>query len=332
MATSVVSVPPTATPPAPAARVACLGEALVVLVAEPGQLEDSAAFERSIGGAELNTAIGLAAAGIPPALLTAVGDDGFGRHLLARAGELGVDTSAVRIDPARATGMYVKERGGGSGLANDLPRGVSRMHYYRAGSAASALDAGYLREAAVRAILDGAQAVHVTGITPALSSATLALTRAVRASAPRALLSFDVNWRPALWRGREREGAGILHELAAGSDLVLLGAEEARIVAGSDDPDAVRRALPGPRRLVVKHDGGAVTAFDEAASRHLRPDAVTITEAIGAGDAFAAGFLAAVLDGGDLDAALARGHRLAERVLRSTRDHAALDPTGAVIS
>jgi 2-dehydro-3-deoxygluconokinase len=82
---------------------------------------------------------------------------------------------------------------------------------------------------------------------------------------------------------------------------------------------------------VLKHDGGAVTAFDGSASRHLRPDAVSITEAIGAGDAFAAGYLAAVLDDGDLDAALAGGHRLAERVLRSTHDHAALDPTGVVI-
>ncbi|GAA2090147.1 hypothetical protein GCM10009840_31370 [Pseudolysinimonas kribbensis] len=318
--------------PMPAPRVACLGEALIVLVAgRPGPLEESADFERSIGGAELNTAIGLVAAGIPSALLTAVGDDGFGRHLVARASQLGVDTSAVRVDPARATGMYVKERGGGTGAATDLPLGASRMHYYRAGSAASALGPEYLDEASVRAILDGVQAVHVTGITPALSPTTLELTRALRSAAPRALLAFDANWRPALWRGREREGADVLRELAAGSDLVLLGEEEARIIVGSDDPDAVRRALPAPRRLVLKHDGGAVTAFDGPVSRRLRPDAVTITEAIGAGDAFAAGYLAAILDDGDLDAALAGGHRLAERVLRSTHDHAAHDPAGAVI-
>ncbi|WP_258185979.1 PfkB family carbohydrate kinase [Microbacterium sp. PAMC22086] len=44
-------------------------------------------------------------------------------------------------------------------------------------------------------------------------------------------------------------------------------------------------------------------------------------ETIGAGDAFAAGFLAGILTGLSLTGSLARGHRIATRALVSTRDH-----------
>lgn len=311
-------------------QVCCIGEALVVLVAEqPGPLEDAATFSRSIGGAELNVAIGLEHCGIPTALLTRVGDDGFGRHLVESAMRQGVDVTAVEVDPRRATGLYVKERGGATALPTDLGRGNSRMHYFRAGSASSAFSPEYLRRLEVDRLLSGATLVHTTGITPALSASALAMTEELllrKRSVQR--ISFDVNWRPQLWLGREAEGAATLARLAASADVVLIGASEALVLFDTAEPDEIRAALPGPRWLIVKNDGNAATGFDGDARVDVDAFAASVVEAIGAGDAFAAGFLAGLARERPLEQCLREAHGLALRALASTGDHVVAPAAG----
>jgi 2-dehydro-3-deoxygluconokinase len=308
------------------AKVVCVGEALTVLVPTvPGPLEEAETFRRSVGGAELNVAIGLASLGVAAAIVTRVGDDGFGRNILREAARHGIDVSAVETDPVRSTGVYLKEVGSGSAHPADLPAGASRMHYYRAGSAGSALDPALLERPSMRTLLDGAALVHTTGITPALSAGALELCR-VLVREPRAgrLVSFDLNWRPALWVGREAEGIAIVTDLARHSDVVLLGASEALIVFGTTDPAELRSLLPEPRILVVKNDGNAATAFDGAQRVDVPALRVDVVEAIGAGDAFAAGFLAALVTGEGDDVvrrALEAAHRLAVIALSSDGDH-----------
>lgn len=306
------------------AKVVCVGEALTVLVPQvPGALESCDTFVRGIGGAELNVAIGLAARGVPSALLTRVGDDGFGRHLLGEAEALGVDVSAVEIDPRRATGLYVKEVGGESRHPFDLGPATSRMHYYREGSAGSALSPLTLARPEARALLDQAPLVHLTGITPALSASArdLCLALAAEPRDERRLLSFDLNWRPALWAGREAEGAQTLAQLARAADVVLLGVSEARIVFGTDDPAELRGRLSEPRILVLKNDANAATAFDGTERFDVPALEVRVVEAIGAGDAFAAGFLGALVTGSGVHAAVEEAHRLAIVALASHTDH-----------
>src|SRR5690554_6447866 len=134
-------------------KVACIGEGMVVLVQDqPGPLEASRSFSRGIGGAELNVAMALASLEVGTAWLSRVGDDGFGRHITATLAARGVDTRAIEVDVSRPTGLYVKERGVKSGIANDLGAGASRMHYFRRGSAASGLAPEYLRRPLVRDI------------------------------------------------------------------------------------------------------------------------------------------------------------------------------------
>jgi 2-dehydro-3-deoxygluconokinase len=306
------------------AKVASVGEALTVLVpTEPGALEDAETFRRSIGGAELNVAIGLAARGVSSALLTRVGDDGFGRHIDSELRKHGVDASGVEIDPARKTGLYIKEIGGAAEAhPHDLGSGSSAMHYFRASSAGSALSPAYLERPEVRDILDAVAIVHTTGITPALSESALDLSRAlVEARRPGRLLSFDLNWRPALWAGREADGVEIIASLARGSDVVLLGASEAQTVFGTTDPGELRERLREPRILVVKNDGNAATAFDGPERVDVPALNVDVVEAIGAGDAFAAGFLAGLVDGADVRASVEAAHRLAVVALASQGDH-----------
>lgn len=295
----------------------CLGEGLVSLVpAVAGPLEDCRTFHRSLAGAEWNTAIALASAGVGAAVVSRVGDDGFGRFLRAELRRHGVDDSAIEVDPEAPTGLYVKE-------LRPLPEGSvdSTMHYYRRGSAAAAMSPETIALPDVSRLIQRAALVHTTGITPALSDTARAAQDAVFA-APREsrLISFDVNWRPALWRGRHDEGRAAITDYARRADVVFCTAADADAVFGTSDPDSLRTLLPQPRHLVVTRPGGA-TAYDGAERIESAALDAPVVETVGAGDAFAAGFLAGVLSGLSLTGSLARAHRIATRALTSTRDH-----------
>jgi len=314
-------------PTPPHIRAVTVGEGLAVLVARPGPLEDSPAFDRTAGGAELNVATVLTQLSIGTAWVSRVGDDGFGRYLVRHLRERGVDTSAVYTDPARPTGLYIKERGGGSPHPADLAAGASRMLYYRTGSAASALSPADL--AADAALLEQCELIHFTGITTALSPSATELTDALIALPRRGrLVSFDLNFRPALWIRRDTgtDAADILARQLRGSDVAFLGADEAQEVFGTGDPARLREMFPQPRHLVVKNSGHSVTGF--LGSGHVEVPALSleVTEAIGAGDAFAGGYLAALLHGRPHEQLLRYGHLCAAAALTGTGDVAELPP------
>ncbi|WP_235748211.1 sugar kinase [Nocardia coffeae] len=306
-------------------RAVTVGEGLAVLVARPGPLEDSPAFERTAGGAEVNVATVLTQLGIGTAWISRVGRDGFGRYLIRHLNEHGVDTSAVHTDPARPTGLYVKERGGGSALPTDLAAGSSRMLYYRTGSAASALSPADLTAAA--GVLEHCELIHFTGVTTALSPSATELTDAILAL-PRhgRLISFDLNYRPALWIRRSDDAADILARQVRAADVAFLGADEAQEVFGTGNPARLREMFPQPRHLVIKNSGHSVTGFlgeDRCETPALR---LRVTEAIGAGDAFAGGYLAALLQGRPHEQLLRFGHLCAAAALTGTGDVAELPP------
>ncbi|BAW05972.1 sugar kinase [Nocardia seriolae] len=315
----------------PTARAVTVGEGLAVLIAAPGPLEDSPVFDRGAGGAEANVACVLSQLGIPTGWLSRVGDDGFGRYLVRQLTARGVDTSAVTTDATRPTGVYVKERGGGSDRPTDLAAGSSRMLYYRTGSAASALSPADLRSA--RALLEAAELIHFTGITTALSPTATELTDALLTLPRRGrLISFDLNYRPALWARRTEFAPDILARHIAGSDVVFLGADEAEEVFGIDDADRLRLAFPQPRHLIVKNDKHSVTGFLGADRLEVPALTLEVTERIGAGDAFAGGYLAALLQRRPHEPLLRFGHLCAAAALTGTGDIADLPPLPALES
>lgn len=337
----------TSTASAPPAVVVCIGESMATLLPEQsGPLEHVERFRRGVGGAESNVACGLVALGVPAAWISRVGEDGFGRLMLAELAARGVDTSAVRIDPRRATGLYVKEIGGRTGLPYDLGPESSRLHYYRTGSAASALSPEALGTPAAETLLSGARIVHLSGITAGLGRLSgheggRRLVEAVfELRRPGQLISFDLNWRPRVWQLPEPTGsssaadadsadpgsgsrppAEILAELAARADILLLGTDEAAEVFGTDDPHRLRSLLPGPRILVVKDAARGATAFDRGEATTEPALRVEVVEPIGAGDAFAAGYLAGLLRGHDQRRRLRLGHVCAAAALMVHGDH-----------
>ncbi|NEB88676.1 PfkB family carbohydrate kinase [Streptomyces anulatus] len=339
--------------------VVCLGESMVTfLPSQPGRLADVPSFGRGIGGAESNVACALAAAGHRAAWVGRVGADGFGDHLVETIASYGVDTSAVRRDPVRPTGIYFR-------TATDRGTDTHEVAYYRAGSAASAMSP---ENVPYEDLLAG-RILHLSGITAALSADCLALLRDLTAPRPgRPLVSFDVNHRPHLWRGGEAD-ASVLLELARRCDLVFVGEDEAEEAWGIVGAEAIRAALPEPSVVVVKRGSAGATVFasglrpgprssnaggaedaagagatgaggaeDAAGGAGLGPDTVTlvpalrvdVVAAVGAGDAFAAGFLSATLRGLPVRERVRHGHLMAAAVLTvpgdltdpPARDHA----------
>jgi 2-dehydro-3-deoxygluconokinase len=277
---------------------------------EDGPAEAVRTWIRTVGGAESNVACHLSGLGVRAGWVSAVGDDALGRAVVADVAAAGVDVSGVVIDATRPTGLYLKEID-----PSDTP-----VRYYRSGSAASHLGPELLSTMD----LNGVLLVHTSGITPALSASCLAMTRALFAL-PRQThrLSFDLNWRPALWEGRD---AAVLRELADAADIVLAGEDEALAVWGSGEPQRIRTILRGPETLVVKHgERGATMIERDPATGDDRPAVfepalrLDVVEPIGAGDAFAAGFLAATLAGVSPRRRLRAGHLRAAAALR-TRD------------
>ncbi|WP_081916147.1 sugar kinase [Saccharothrix sp. NRRL B-16314] len=284
--------------------VVCLGETMAVLVpAEPGPVRAARTWTRAIGGAESNVAIHLARLGVRSRWVSAVGDDAFGGAVLDAVGGAGVDVTGVRVDPDRPTGLYVKEAD-----ADGSP-----VRYYRRGSAASAMGPDTLD----RLDLDGVVLTHVSGITAALSDRCLDLLRAILARPRAVTVSFDLNWRPALWRDRD---PSVLRDLADAADVVLAGSDEAQTVWGTGDPAELRALLPGPTTLVIKQGARGATVVEGGATTFQPGLRVDVVEPVGAGDAFAAGYLAAHLAGDPPGRRLRAGHLQAAAALLTRED------------
>jgi 2-dehydro-3-deoxygluconokinase len=312
-------VTPSQPSPTPAFDAVCLGESMVTFVPSvPGPLSDVPTFHRAIGGAESNVACTLARAGHRTRWISRVGADGFGDHLLGAIAACGVDVGAVRRDPDRPTGVYFRT----AGDRDAAGPGRAEVVYYRTGSAASALSPALVR----RDELWSGRVLHLTGITAALSATCRSLVRRLTRREPgRPLLSFDVNHRPALWRDADPR---LLLDLARGCDLVFVGEDEAAAAWGLPDADAVRAELPEPGALVVKQGAAGATLYQGGERLRVPAPAVDVVAHVGAGDAFAAGFLSATLRGLAPPARLRHGHLMAAAALTVPGD-LAVPPTRA---
>jgi 2-dehydro-3-deoxygluconokinase len=256
------------------------GETMVLGVpAMPGRLRHAPALELKVGGAESNVAIALSRLGVSAGWISSLGDDEPGQLVLDRVRGEGVDTSQVRRLQDHPTGLYLREKVGREVL----------VYYYRRGAAAStmapgAFDPGYLR---------GAEFLHLTGITPALSADcrdfTLWAARTARENGAR--VSFDVNYRSKLWSAEEARS--FEEEMLPHTDLLLVGDDEAQALWGREGEELVRElAAAGPREVVLKRGGEGCLGLVEDRVIEQPVFSVEEVDPVGAGDAFDAGYLA----------------------------------------
>ena len=281
-----------------------IGETMVLvtpLEAEP--LETANTFRLDAGGAESNVASHLCDLGTPTAWVSQLGDDALGRRLERLLRERHVDTRWVRLVASAPTGAYFKDPGNG-------------VQYFRAGSAASRMDPAIIEKVPLESI----RLVHLSGITEALSASCADMVKVIiaRVAAAPTLLSFDVNYRSALWT--VTQAAPALAQSAGGADIVFVGLDEARTLWGARTPDEVRAMFPGAPYLIVKDGDVGATDYSPTGTVFVPATPTDVVEVVGAGDAFAAGYLNALLHGLGSVERLRAGHERAVLVLQSTSD------------
>ena len=214
--------PPAAGAGTPFPRVVTFGEVLLRL--SPGhpheRLFQSPALRTYFGGAEANVAAGLAALGVPADHVTRLPDNPLGDAALAALRAAGVGVAHAARGGARM-GLYFVE--GGADLR------PLRVVYDRAGSAFSELQPAHVDWDAA---LGGAGWLHVSGITPVLGDGPArALDAALDAARARGVpVSVDLNWRPALWRGRNPRP--VLEPIAARADLLVANPGAIEVMLG----------------------------------------------------------------------------------------------------
>jgi 2-dehydro-3-deoxygluconokinase len=266
-----------------------LGETMLSLVAIDGTMADASTFRATHGGAESNACVAAARAGLRPAWVSRLGDDAAGDRVIAALRASGVDVRWVRRDPERSTGLMLRDTSGS-------------VRYWRAGSAASALEPSALDDVPVAA----ARSALVTGITALIGPGPqrTAIAFLDRAGGLRAV---DPNLRPGLW-GSDR-AFELIRPLIERCDVLLAGEHELMSLLGAGGETLARRAADlGPREVVLKRGaGGAAALAPDGTWRERRPVPVTDVDPVGAGDAFNAAYIAARLRGGDVDDALDAG-------------------------
>ncbi|HEX6515710.1 MAG TPA: sugar kinase [Nocardioidaceae bacterium] len=297
----------------PAHQVVTIGESMLLAVPPaPGRLRHAPSVLLKMAGAESNVAIGLARLGVRVAWAGLLGDDEPGRLVLDRIRAEGVDTSGARLVPGRPTGLFLREE----------VAGQVRVYYYRQGSAASTMAPGSVDPAR----LDGASYLHLTGVTAALSPdcAEFVLWAAKEARSRGVRVSFDVNYRSRLWEAPAARAT--VEEVLPHVDLLFVSTEEAAALWGWTDDDAAvaELAAAGPSEVVVKRGRHGSSVWTDGGRVDADPFAVRQVDPIGAGDAFAAGYLAAALAGADPTERLRRANAMGALSVSTLGDYEGL--------
>lgn len=294
-----------------------LGESMVSL-RSGGPLSAGGSLSMHVAGAESNVAVGVARMGHSVSWAGVVGSDPHGQFILRQLRSEGIGLHH-REDAARSTGvMFLEQR----------TADVSRAYYYRAGSAGSTLSIPDVDTA----LQGGARVVHLTGITAALSAEARRAVEyaAERAAAEGILVSLDVNYRAKLWS--RDEARAVLAPIARHATIVIASEDELDLVApplGADETLLAKRLLEqGVREVVVKRGAEGAGAYTADGRWDVPAVPVTSIDTVGAGDAFTAGYLSALLDGEDVAGRLRRGALAGAFAVSTAGDWEGLPRTG----
>jgi fructokinase len=249
-----------------------VGEALLDLVAEGA----AKSFAARPGGSPANVAVGLARLGGAVTLATCLGDDLPGRivddHLTA---------SGVAIQklpsPSSATSLA---------LAAIDEHGGADYSFHLAWDPTAIPD------------LDPAcRCVHTGSLATAIEPGATVVERVLARARERGVtVSYDPNIRPVLLGERETERARVERRVSA-SDIVKASAEDVAWLYPGEDPHAAARkwAGMGPSLVVLTKDADGAFALTASAEMSVAARPVRVKDTVGAGDAFAAGLLDALL-------------------------------------
>lgn len=292
-----------------------IGETMVLFHPfEERPLKYSSMFSKSIGGAESNVAIGLSRLGKKTRWISRLGSDPFGDLIMSTLAGENVELSKVVRDEDHATSVYFK----------DIYRaGEPAVYYYRKGSASSVWRPEHVQED----WFTGSSILHMTGITPALGEETLSFTMECMkvAKSLGLTVSFDPNIRFKLWD--EDSARQALLSLIPLCDIFLPGIEEAQFLFGEKAVKQLAKEIIelGPHTVAIKLGDEGAFGMRRGESPIVLPGVKVgkIIDTVGAGDAFASGFLSIVAEDVDhfsLEKALKWGNKMGAIVIQGKGD------------
>jgi sugar/nucleoside kinase (ribokinase family) len=270
--------------------VTCLGILVADVVGKPveqlpdrGKLSLVDRMELHGGGCANNTGIGLAKIGIKTAVIGKVGNDGFGDFMVNSLRASGVDASGVVRDSSTATSAtMVMVHGDGE---------RSFIHYIGTNACLSEDDINW-------DIVKNSKIFHIAGsfLMPGFDGQPTAnvLKKAKELGVTTAL---DTAW------DSKGQWMKLLEPCLEYVDYAVPSIEEARMVTGKHDPADVAKVLMDKGVGIVALKMGSEGCYIKSADSEVRLPIyrVNAVDATGAGDAFAAGFLAGIANGWDLE-------------------------------
>lgn len=269
-----------------------LGEVMLRLAARPPQrLEQASDLDVQIGGTEANVMAACARLGLRTAFISVLpAEHAWGDRTIRELTGHGVDCRGVLRRPGQRMGLYFLEYG-------MAPRPV-RVLYDRRDSAFGRL----LPDEVDWALVRSARIAHLTGVTAALGDNVRDVVRRAidEAGAAAVPVSFDVNYRSRLWS--PKEAREFLLEVLPRLHYLFIGQDDAATVFDLEGaPERVLGALrtlapSATIALTLGEAGSAVLTF-EGIARPSKRYTVSVVDRVGAGDAFAAGYLWATLLG-----------------------------------
>ncbi len=279
-------------------KIVTLGEIMLRLSPPYGKrIVQADKFDINYGGAEANVAVSLACLGEDAVYVTKLPDNEAGEAALGALRRYGVDTSHTVRGGGRI-GIYYLEKG--------ASQRSSKVIYDRAGSSMAEADED---EFDFDRIFEGAGWFHFTGITPAISAKAAAVCRKAVASAQAhgLTVSMDLNYRKKLWD--VETAAKALGGFMQGVDVMICNEEHAsKICSVRCDEDLAEtakllcekygfKAAAVTRRRTESADVNLISAAayiggEKAYSPVYR---CNIVDRVGAGDAFAAGLIYALI-------------------------------------
>jgi 2-dehydro-3-deoxygluconokinase len=299
-------------------QVLTFGEPLVVFVPNRhGRIDRVEGFTPCVGGAELNTAVGLARLEVPVSFACSIGDDPLGDRIVRAALAEGVDVTAIQRCPNASTGLLLKQWAGLSGNTS--------VYYYRS---TSPMGQGLWRTTEIEQQLENQtwQWVHTTGITCMLNKETRnqSLRLIQRAKQLGVTVSFDVNIRLKL--GLIQEWRDMLKQVLPFVDWFFAGDEEAEQLFGQNHVSTVYTCLKemgfrGKGFVLKRGAQGAVVVTSHLTLSQPAIPVAKVIDTVGAGDGFNAGFIAGLVKGMTLQEALALGAVVGAFAVTSVGDY-----------
>lgn len=292
-----------------------IGDALVAFTpSTTGPLRFASNFERTVGGAELNVAIGCSRLGLKTGWISRLGDDEFGKHVFNFVRGEGVDVSEVKLVKGYQTSIYFKEMINSSKI---------NSYYYRHNSPTQTLTSKSLNKEYIK----GTKILHITGVFPAVDPANVEtimhLLKVAKAS--NITISLDPNIRLKLWD--EATAKQTLLSFMPYVDILLLGIEEAEILFGTTDSSEVFQLAGsyGVQDIVVKQGAkGAIGLRNGEIAISPALKGIQVVDEIGAGDGFAAGYLYSHINDYPLEKSLEFSNAVAAHVISVNGDNEGL--------